>query len=231
MSLIKRGPRWAAIVPVAALLLAACGGDGGSSEEKRRAAPEAAANIVQPGAPGEESRKLTAEEAAGIKPPKHSAADVDFMRGMIHHHRQALEMTALVQQRTTNRDIRLLSKRIELSQETELETIQRWLRERDVTGPQQTHGHGAGDPLMPGMLTAGQLDRLAAAEGRAFDRQFLIFMTRHHRGALTMVAQLDAAGGGLEPEIGVFTRHVEADQSIEIGRMRELLQGDRGGNS
>jgi uncharacterized protein (DUF305 family) len=56
-------------------------------------------------------------------------------------------------------------------------------------------------------------------------------MTRHHRGALTMVAQLDAAGGGLEPEIGVFTRHVEADQAIEIGRMRELLQGARGGNS
>jgi uncharacterized protein (DUF305 family) len=228
MSLSKRGPRWAAIVGVAALLLPACGGDGGSDQE-RRAAPENAANIVQPGAPGEASKKLTAEEAAGIEPPRHTAADVDFMRGMIHHHRQALVMTALVSQRTTNRDVRLLSERIEASQEAELETIQRWLRERDVTGRQQTHGHGAGDPLMPGMLTAGQLDRLAAAEGREFDRRFLIFMTRHHRGALTMVAQLDAAGGGLEPEIGVFTRHVEADQSIEIGRMRELLQGSRGG--
>jgi uncharacterized protein (DUF305 family) len=223
MSLYKRGPRWAAIAGVAALLLGACGGDGGSDDE-RRATPEVAANIVQPGAPGEGSRKLSAEEAAGIEAPEHSAADVDFMRGMIHHHRQALVMTALVPERTTNRDIRLLSKRIELSQETELETIQRWLRERDVTGSRQTHGHGASDPLMPGMLTAAQLDRLSAAEGREFDRRFLIFMTRHHRGALTMVAQLDAAGGGLEPEIGVFTRHVEADQSIEIGRMRGLLQ-------
>jgi uncharacterized protein (DUF305 family) len=230
MSLGKRGPRWAAIAPVAALLLAACGGDGGDdrgSQDTRRPA----ANIVQPGAPGEPSRKLTTEEAAGIDAPRHTAADVDFMRGMIHHHRQALVMTALVRQRTTNRDIRLLSERIEASQEAEMETIRRWLRQRGVEGSEQSHGHGSGDPLMPGMLTADQLDRLAAADGREFDRRFLRSMTRHHRGALTMVAQLDAAGGGLEPEIGVFTRHVEADQAIEIGRMRELLQGARGGNS
>ena len=232
MSLSKRGPRWAAIVPVAALLLAACGGDGDrGSDDTRPPAPEVAANIVQPGAPGERSRKLTAEEAAAIKAPRHTAADVDFMRGMIHHHRQALVMTSLVSKRTTNRDIRLLSKRIELSQETELDTIRRWLRQRGVTGAEQGHGHGAGDPLMPGMLTSDQLDRLAAAEGVEFDRRFLRSMTHHHRGALTMVTQLDAAGGGLEPDIGVFARHVEADQSIEIGRMRELLQGARGGNS
>ena len=78
---------------------------------------------------------------------------------------------------------------------------------------------------MPGMLTANQLDRLAGVDGRSFDRLFLRSMTRHHEGALTMVAQLDAAGGGLEPEIGAFTRHVEADQAIEIGRMHDLLPG------
>ena len=48
-------------------------------------------------------------------------------------------------------------------------------------------------------------------------------MTQHHQGALTMVSELKENGGGGEPEIGVFTNHVYADQSIEIGRMQELL--------
>jgi hypothetical protein len=37
-----------------------------------------------------------------------------------------------------------------------------------------------------------------------------------------LVQQLREANGGAEPEIGVFTSHVEADQGIEIARMREL---------
>ena len=139
MSLSKRGPRWAAIVLVAALLLAACGGDRGSDDEPRPDR-EVAANLVQPGAPGEPSRKLTRDEAARIESPRHTAADVEFMKGMIHHHRQALLMTSLVPERTSNRDIRLLSERIQLSQETELDTIRRWLRQRGVAGREQGHG-------------------------------------------------------------------------------------------
>ena len=76
---------------------------------------------------------------------------------------------------------------------------------------------------MPGMLSEAELARLAAAQGAAFDRRFLRAMTRHHGGALRMVADLQAADGGAEPEIGAFVRHVEADQAIEIGRMEELL--------
>jgi uncharacterized protein (DUF305 family) len=37
-----------------------------------------------------------------------------------------------------------------------------------------------------------------------------------------MVQQLDEAGGGLEPELGAFIRHVIADQEVEIRRMRDL---------
>ena len=48
-------------------------------------------------------------------------------------------------------------------------------------------------------------------------------MTRHHRGALTMVDELVSGDGGAEPEIGAFTRHVQADQEIEIDRMQDLL--------
>ena len=77
---------------------------------------------------------------------------------------------------------------------------------------------------MPGMLTEPELKRLAAARGTAFDRLFLEFMIQHHEGAMTMVAELYASDGGAEPEIDAFARHVDADQQIEIGRMKETLK-------
>jgi uncharacterized protein (DUF305 family) len=104
--------------------------------------------------------------------------------------------------------------------------MERWLTDRGEKPPDaEDHkfDHGAGGGLMPGMVSPDKLARLAAADGRAFDRRFLDYMIRHHRGALTMVSRLLAANGGAEPEIGAFTRHVEADQDIEIGRMQELL--------
>jgi len=220
----RRRWRRAALPCVAAALLAGCGG--GSDEP--RPGPETAANVVQPGAPGEPSRRLTADELADLETTKHGKADVEFMQEMIHHHGQAVLMTKWVPRRTSSDDVRLLAQRIEASQESEIEVIQRWLRARGVEprDPQDHsgHDHGGGKGLMPGMLTSEQLGRLYAADRRRFDRLFLRYMTFHHRGALTMVAELRAAGGGAEPEIGAFTRHVEADQEIEIGRMQDLLR-------
>jgi uncharacterized protein (DUF305 family) len=146
------------------------------------------------------------------------------MHGMIHHHVQALEMIDLVPERAVGRDLRLLSERMDLSQQLEIEQMEKWLKDRgeDVPGSSDHHDHHGG-VLMPGMLTPAQMERLEAAEGRAFNRLFLRSMIRHHQGALTMVRELVEANAGQEPEIGVFTRHVEADQGIEIARMRSLL--------
>lgn len=75
------------------------------------------------------------------------------------------------------------------------------------------------------MLTAAQMAALAAAEGVTFDRLFLAGMIQHHEGALTMVRDLFAArGAGQEPEIFDFASDVEADQTMEIARMRALLK-------
>ena len=121
MSARNQGWRWAAIAAVAAVLLAGCGGD---SEPPK---PTPVGNVVQPGAPGEPSRKLSAEEVAEIEQAKHTKADVRFMQDMIHHHGQAILMTKWVPRRTDSRDIRLMARRMELSQETEIEQIQGWL--------------------------------------------------------------------------------------------------------
>jgi uncharacterized protein (DUF305 family) len=223
MALINHGWRRAAIAPVVLVLLAGCGGSGSNNGSER---PRDVGNVVQPGAPGEPSRKLTAKEVAEIEQAKHTDADVRFMQEMVHHHGQAILMTKWVPGRTTSRDIRLMARRMQLSQETEIEQIEGWLRARDVK-PRDTrdhagHDHGSGEGLPPGMLTSRQLGRLYSADGRRFDRLFLRYMTFHHLGALTMVKELREAGGGAETEIGVFTNHVEADQGIEIARMREL---------
>ena len=218
----ERQARRALLAFTAAVLICGCGGGSDEPPEKNALEP----NIVQAGAPGEPSRNLSADEAAELPATPHTRADVDFMLGMIHHHAQALLMTSLVRERSAGKDIPLLARRTEISQEAEIETMERWLTARDEKPPdEEDHrtGHGPGSALMPGMVSSAALARLAAADGREFDRLFLRYMTRHHRGALTMVDELVSTDGAAEPEIGAFTRHVQADQEIEIDRMQDLL--------
>ena len=179
-------------------------------------------HVVQPGAPGQAGRTLSEEDVAQISPPKFTAADTLFIQGMIPHHEQALAMTALVSGRTDNPDLALLAKRIDVSQHDEIALMQRWLDERKVptTGPNAGH---AGHELMPGMLTEAQFAQLRKARDAEFDRLFLTFMVRHHEGAIKMVKDLYESGGGLEPATDQLAREFNADQSIEIQRMQELL--------
>jgi uncharacterized protein (DUF305 family) len=192
----------------AALVLA-----GGSSDEADAEGPR----IVQPGAPGEEGRELSEDDI--VDPPTHTPADTQFMQGMIHHHQQALEMTALVEGHTENEDLPLLAERIAISQGDEIALMERWLTERGEDVPTDHAEH----ELMPGMLTEEQFQELDMASGGAFDRLFLERMITHHQGALQMVDDLYGAGGGLEPAADRFAREAAADQSIEIRRMEELL--------
>jgi uncharacterized protein (DUF305 family) len=181
--------------------------------------------IVQPGAPGQPSRVVSAATAADQTKVQYTPADVRFMQGMIHHHAQALDMTALLASRTGSEDMRKLAQRIEVSQADEINMMRKWLEARgqDVPGP---HAHHAPDaPLMPGMLTEAEMGQLAAAKGVEFDRLFLQYMIKHHAGALVMVTELVAtAGAAQEGEIFGFASDVDADQRIEMNRMGTMLR-------
>ena len=131
---------------------------------------------MQPGAPGEPSKTIAADELEAPEPTPHTAADVDFMQGMIHHHAQALVMTRLARERATKGDVALLAKRIDVSQASEMELMEQWLGARDEEVPDaEDHAreHGPNGHLMPGMVGERELARLAAADGRAFDRLFV----------------------------------------------------------
>jgi uncharacterized protein (DUF305 family) len=201
------------------LVLALVGVSCASSQTGRQAPV-----IVQPGAPGQSSRVLTASQAVDPAGASLSDADMQFMQGMIGHHAQAIEMTALLPARTAREDMRLLARRIELSQADEIKMMQDWLTARGLPLPDPHAHHTPGAALMPGMLTAEEMARLAAATGAEFDRLFLEGMIKHHGGALTMVRTLFAgAGAGQDTEIYAFASDVEADQRMEIDRMGALL--------
>lgn len=187
--------------------------------------------IVQPGAPGQPTRALPSSTRAVL--PKRSQKDTEFMQGMIVHHAQAVEMTALIESRTKNRDIRLLGERISKSQMDEIEFMKRWLviQGESISTKEMAHAHShtSGDQmLMPGMLTKKQMDALRKAEGPQFDRLFLSGMIKHHKGALAMVKDLfETAGAGQDAVLFNFATDVDSGQRAEIRTMEALLRANR----
>ncbi|MBY5164140.1 DUF305 domain-containing protein [Salsipaludibacter albus] len=183
--------------------------------------PAAAAQVVQAGAPGEQPIPLSPDHVNDLAPPAHTAGDVAFVRDMLHHHAQALEMTALAEDHAGSDRIRLMAERMTISQESESELMLRWLADRDEDAP----AHHAGmDHDMPGILTPEQMADLAAAEGTDFDLLFLQSMTHHHDGALQMVEDLYGRedGSGEDLEIQQLAFHIDADQRMEMDRMAQL---------
>jgi uncharacterized protein (DUF305 family) len=191
------------------------------------AAAAADAPIVQPGAPGESVRELTAEEAVAIASSSYSPADVRFMQDMIPHHHQALEMAALVADRTNRQELIDVAGRINTSQSDEIELMQQWLRERSEHVPEPTaHDEMHTTHNMAGMATPEQMADLAASDGTDFDRLFLQLMITHHEGAVTMVEELlRQPGAAYDPVLFEFANDVTNSQSTEIERMNVLLVG------
>lgn len=66
----------------------------------------------------------------------YAEADVDFMRGMIHHHAQAVVMARMAPDRVESPALRRLAARILNTQLTEIDLMQDWLRDRDEPVPE-----------------------------------------------------------------------------------------------
>lgn len=241
---------------VSALIVAGCGhGPSPDPSPAPRSSPEAQAPIpaprtVQPGAPGQASRAIDASNISNLGGVEYVAADVHFMQGMIPHHAQALQMTAMVSDRTNDPGLRSLALRMEISQRDEIGLMARWLRNREESVPASAafvdpdavlaslemighegmdhgnmdHGDMEGMAMMPGMLTPDQMVQLKAARDVEFERLFLEFMIQHHNGAIIMVSNLFATDGAAqESDIFQFASHVDADQQAEIDRMQSML--------
>jgi uncharacterized protein (DUF305 family) len=185
--------------------------------------------IVQPGAPGQPSKTLPPDTTGHV--PQLSPADIDFMQGMIMHHSQAVEMTALIPSHTSDPQIHLLGARINRSQSDEMQFMKRWLIARgqptSMSMPGMPDMDMSGKPMapMPGMLTPAQMTALRAAHGPEFDHLFLTGMIQHHNGALIMVKQLfDTPGAGQDADLFDFATDADNTQRAEIKIMQNMLK-------
>jgi uncharacterized protein (DUF305 family) len=194
--------------------------------------PSSPSVVVQPGAPGEPSRTLPPSTRPTV--PHVSPADVAFMQGMIMHHSQAVEMTAMIPSRTENKDVRSLGAKISSSQADEINFMKRWLVMRreptlmTMTGMPEMDMSGQPMPPMPGMLTGKQMEALRQATGAEFDRLFLSGMIQHHNGALVMVKELfDTPGAGQDADLFNFATDADNTQRAEIRIMQGMLEKTR----
>ncbi|HKD45355.1 MAG TPA: DUF305 domain-containing protein [Candidatus Angelobacter sp.] len=153
------------------------------------------------------------------------------MQGMIMHHSQAVEMTALISSHTENKELRTLGARISSSQSDEIRFMRRWLAARgeplSIGMPGMPGMAVSGHPiaLMPGMLTPEQMEALSKAKDAEFDRLFLTGMIQHHNGALTMVKDLfNTAGAGQDAEVFDFATDADNSQRAEIRIMQAMLE-------
>jgi uncharacterized protein (DUF305 family) len=153
------------------------------------------------------------------------------MQGMIMHHAQAVEMTALISSHTETKDLRLLGARISSSQSDEIRFMKRWLAARGepmsmaMPGMANVHMSHHDMALMPGMLMPEQMAALRKAKDAEFDHLFLAGMIQHHDGALTMVKDLfDTPGAGQDAEVFDFATDADNSQRAEIKIMQAMLE-------
>jgi uncharacterized protein (DUF305 family) len=149
--------------------------------------------------------------------------DVAFVQGMIPHHQQAIEMSALALDGRAGAVVADLARRIDAAQGPEIaqlrEILSRWSVEEDE---HHMHKHG-GDANKMGMLTDDQLQDLASLSGEAFDRRFAESMIMHHEGAVAMAETVLA--NGADDEVRVLAKAIIAAQQAEIAEMKALLAG------
>ena len=180
--------------------------------------------ILKPGAPGNPTIELDAETAIAIADSSYTAADVEFLQGMIVHHYQAFLMSEMAPSRTNNQTILDLAGRIDISQTDEIDFMKKWLGERGQSIPDPSMENNMHHHKMMGMATPEQMMQLESSDSTDFDRLYLNLMIKHHDGAIDMVDRLNEfPGSAYDPQLYEFVTDLENDQAVEIERMNGIL--------
>lgn len=193
----------------------------GSTTTTPRTAPSPAGPtvpVIRPGRPGESADVVPPNQLTPQSGPRHNEADVLFVRMMVPHHEQALQMAALVPSRAGGTGVISVADRIRASQQPEVEVLRSWLRDRNLR-PDVESGHQ--HHTMHGMQSPAAIAALTSATGTAFDRMFIEMMSAHHQGAIGMAQAVLTAG--VDPQIRELARNIAFEQAVEINRMREVL--------
>ncbi|MCW3841597.1 DUF305 domain-containing protein [Micromonospora yasonensis] len=222
---VRRGRTLIAVTAVA-LALVALGVALWGRPDRPPAVPAAASSpslpadappVIVPGRPGEPAVTRPAQEVRDAAQPRYNSLDVWFVRMMIPHHQQAVEMAALAPDRATDPRIRAIAERVRAAQQPEIGVMRAWLTARGLPAEVPNHDHGT----MRGMQSPEAMRQLAATRGAQFDRLFVRMMTEHHEGAVTMATDLLKVG--VDQTMHEFANSVATEQEAEIARLRELI--------
>lgn len=181
--------RWAVVTLVAVAGTAACGGSD-------QAAPTAPAASVA---------------------PSFAPADVDFVVHLSQHHAQALHLAELAASRARSADVKAVAADIATAYAPQIDTLAEWIRTWVQAGaelPPHDIGH---DEAGPGMLPEEAVTRIESLRGAAFDRQFRVLMTRHHRGGLGLVAE--QLRDGINPDARALAERLQASQTSHLSQL------------
>jgi uncharacterized protein (DUF305 family) len=175
--------------------------------------------VIVPGRPGESASVVPSDQLAAPDGSRYNSLDAWYVRMMIPHHGQALEMAALAPSRARSPLVRAVAERITVAQGPEIDVFRAWLAARGLSEQDDDKGHDHG--AMRGMLPPEAMRALAGLTGDAFDKVFVDMMVVHHEGAIAMCR--DVLKVGVDERLHELATGIAAEQSAEISRLRELV--------
>jgi uncharacterized protein (DUF305 family) len=171
---------------------------------------------------GHADHPTTDQPAITGQPAGYNADDVAFATNMIPHHQQAVELAALVPDRSTNADLQQLAKQISAAQQPEIDVMKVFLVQWNEN-PDTNSGHAGHGNTMQGMVDAATMTKLQSLNGAEFDKLWLESMIGHHQGAIEMAKAEIANGDNVDAK--TLAKNIVTTQEAEIGQMKQMLGG------
>jgi uncharacterized protein (DUF305 family) len=185
----------------AALFLSSCGG---SSSDGR----------------GDHTK--TDEPVITGQPAGFNADDVAFATNMIPHHQQAVDLSAMVPDRSTNAELIALAQQISSAQQPEINVMKVFLVQWNEN-PDTNSGHSGHGSPMQGMVDEATMTKLESLNGAEFDKLWLESMISHHQGAIEMAKAEVANGDNVDAK--ALAKNIVTTQEAEMGQMKQMLGG------
>jgi uncharacterized protein (DUF305 family) len=156
------------------------------------------------------------------QPAGYNADDVAFATNMIPHHQQAVDLSAMVPDRSTKTDLVALAQQISAEQQPEINVMKVFLVQWNEN-PDTNSGHAGHGDTMQGMVDAATMTKLESLNGQEFDKLWLESMIGHHQGAIEMAKAEIANGDNMDAKN--LAKNIVTTQEAEIGQMKQMLGG------
>jgi len=146
--------------------------------------------------------------------------DIEFATTMILHHERAIEASEIVTAKEdVDPSVTELADRITVAYETDIDQLNTWLDE--------WHADADDDEAEPddeeGIITDADLDSLRNASGTEAGSLYLEQMIADHESAIEIAEE--HIEEGKNPGAIDLSKKIVASQTLEIERMKEMLEG------